>query len=1093
MKRHLFCTAVLSLVFGVSGFAQGFGTIGGTVMDPSGALIPGARVTVTEVGTGLPRSVTSDEQGRYVIPSLRPADYDVSGETPGFSKYTKRGMALLADQSLTVNITLQLGVSAESVTVESAPPQVNTSTSTLSQVIEQSRVVDLPLNGRNAAALTLLVPGAVATPDAGADQGTTKTIPGAVTISTNGSRQNQLSYLLDGGNNLDEYTNVNQPFPFPDALQEFSVQTSNYSAEYGQNAGGVVNIVTKSGGNSLHGDVFEFNRNAIFNARNFFAAKRDALKRNQYGGTVGGPIVKDRTFFFAGYQGTRLRNLGNTTSTTIPTEADINAAGASIDPASRNLLKFLPQTSDPKGVVFFTRPDRQNFDEILGKVDHSLRKDDRLTVRYYYVRFHKDAVFDPSNILTYTDGSTIPFQNYLIHENHIFSPALINDFHFSFAREAARRGPADGVPNVRDFGVNIPFQPARKAIQTVNVSGAFSFGDNPDASFIRNNFTWSDDVSLVRKRHDLHFGGTIERSRVDLDNLFQQPGEFRFTSIANFLLGRLGGNPGFRQGNGEFKNNRNTFAGLYIQDDFHVSRRLTVNAGLRWEPSLPWREIKGRVEQFRLDDFYAAKKSTMFPNAPFGLFFPGDPGVPPNGTNGSLNLFSPRVGFASDVFGDGKTSLRGGAGIFYDSRTVGIFNNRFVDVTPFSTQLTLSSPPGPFSDPLCQTTPSCQAQKISNPFPAAFPPPANVAFPSPALAVTYDPSRKWLAPVLYNWNLTIEREVIPGWLVRAAYVGSHSSHLKESVELNPAAVGSIAKGGPPSVDDRRRLNNVFPAALFPVKFGNISLDSHDINSSYNGLQLSLERRVTRGITILGNYTWSKSIDDLPYGANGSGVADLGADAVSSRPWDDPLRHDFDRGPSDFDHTHRFVLSYVARLPGLANASPAARGTFGGWALSGVVTAQTGRPLTPMSGLGSGSDMSQTGLGRDRAVIAPGNPYGSGSCAASAPCVDYLNLNLFSQPGAGTFGNAGKGSLRWPGYYNWDMAFFKDFKASERYSVQFRAEFFNIFNRVNFRDTNNGSGFSNTVENVSNLNSRTFGSLRSALDPRIGQLALKIFF
>lgn len=1091
--NRFFGAGVLSMAFSLSLFAQGLGTISGTVLDPSGALIPGAKITVTEAGTGLSRTATSDEQGRYVIPSLRPATYALTGENPGFSKFTQPGIALLADQSLTVNVTLRVGAVAEEVTVEAAPPAVNTTTATLGQVIELGRVDALPMNGRNAAALTLLVPGTVATPDAGADQGTTKTIPGALTISANGSRQNQISYMLDGGNNLDEYTNVNQPFPFPDALQEFSVQTSNFSAEYGQNAGGVVNIVTKSGSNSVHGDLFEYNRNAAYNARNFFSTARDPLKRNQYGGTIGGPIIKDRTFFFAAYQGTRLRNIGNTTSATVPTQADINAAGAAIDPAVRSMLKFLPQTSDPKGVVFFSRPDRQNFDEILGRVDHSIGKADRLTGRYYYVRFHKDPVFNPANILTYADGSTIPFQNFLVHENHVFSPTFINDVHVNYAREAARRGPADGVPNVRDFGVNIPFQPARKAIQLVNVSGGFRFGDNPDASFIRNNFTASDDISWVRRQHDLRFGGTIERSYVDIDNLFQQPGEFQFNSISNFLLGRLSGNPGFRQGNGEFKNNRNTFAGLYIQDNYHLSRRLTLNAGLRWEPALPWREIKGRVEQFRLNDFYAGKKSIVFANAPFGLFFPGDPGVPPNGTTGSLNLFSPRAGFAYDVFGNGKSSIRGGVGIFYDSRTVGIINNRFVDVTPFSTQLTLSSPPGPFSDPLCQTTPSCQAQKITNPFPAAFPPSSNVAFPSPTLAVTYDPSRKYLAPAIYNWNLTVEREVYAGWLVRLAYVGSHSSHLKEAVELNPAPAGSIVAAGPSNVDDRRRLNNVFSASVFPVKLGNVSLDAHDINSSYNSMQVSLERRLARGVTILGNYTWSKSIDDLPYTGSGAGVSDLGGDAVSARPWDDPLRHRFDRGPSDFDHTHRFVLSFVAQLPQFANANPIARGILGRWSLSGIVAAQTGRPMTPMSGLTAGADMSQAGIGRDRAFIAPGNPYGSGACGTSAPCVDYLNVSLFSQPTVGTFGNAGKGSLRWPGYYNWDMGFSKEFKLTERYGVQFRTEFFNIFNRVNFRDTNNGSGFNNTVENVVNLNSRTFGTLRSALDPRIGQMALKILF
>ena len=311
MKKNAFIAFFTVLLLPVFTNAQGLGSLTGRVTDPGGAAVGGAQVIATQQGTGFARSAVTDTDGLYVIPSLDPAIYTLTVEAKGFSTAKQMAITLLADQTLTVNVALKLGSTTETVTVLSDTLQVDTSTSTLKQVIEEQRIADLPLNGRNAAQLTLLVAGAVNSPNGGADQGATKTFPGAVTFSANGSRQNTISYQLDGGNYVDEYTNVNQPFPFPDALQEFSVQTTNYSAEYGSNAGGVVNVVTKSGTNKLHGDAFEFNRNPAFNAQNFFATPTtpDRIKRNQFGGTLGGPILHDKTFFFGGYQRTEFRNL----------------------------------------------------------------------------------------------------------------------------------------------------------------------------------------------------------------------------------------------------------------------------------------------------------------------------------------------------------------------------------------------------------------------------------------------------------------------------------------------------------------------------------------------------------------------------------------------------------------------------------------------------------------------------------------------------------------------------------------------------------------------------------------------------------------
>ena len=1072
------CSLLVSSLFT---FGQGLGSIVGNVSDPTGAVVAGARVNATESGTGVSRTTKTDSQGGFVLATLRPADYVVSVEAPSFRKFTQR-VTLLADQTLTVNPKLVLGASSETIDVIESEVQVDTATSALRQTVEQQRIVELPLNGRNAATLTLTATGAVQAPSGGADQGTTKTFPGAVTIAVNGARQNQISYQLDGGNYVDEYTNVNQPFPFPDALQEFSVHTSNYSAEYGQNAGAVVNVVTKSGTNSLHGDVFEFVRNYIFNAKSWQSTTGvDQIKRNQFGGTVGGAIIKDKTFFFGGLQTTRFRNAASS-SATVPTAAQRATA---TDPAVINLLKGIP-IGDANNKVAWLKPDVQNFYDAVGKVDQVLGKNDRFSVRYTYDRFSKAALFDSNNYLNYTDGSTITSQNILLQETHVFSGNMVNSARFNYAREKASRGPAANAISAADLGVALPFQPV-KAIQQIRVNGFFSFGDNPNASFVRNNFTWADDFSWVKGRHDLHFGGTLERSRVDLNNLFFQPAEFSFSSIANFLAGKLtsySGNFAFRQGAGEFKNNRDYFAGIYVHDNIRISRRLVINAGLRWEPGLPWREEKNRWTQFRLPDLIANNRSKVFPNAPAGLFFPGDVGFPDNGLGNSMNNFAPRLGFAWDVFGGGKTSLRGGAGIFFDSRIPGMVNNRFVDSTPFSPQLILDTGTvnaGTFSDPLCtkpatQTLQSCTNQASIYPFPATFPPAASATFRKGDLYLGWDPNHNWQVPTVYNWNLTIEHQLPAGFLARIAYVGSRTNHLGETINQDPFPVG----GAP-----LRRLNQIaaafYPASAQPI-FGDMQIVPYDINSRYNSLQVGVERR-GKSYTFTGSYTWSKSIDDLP---PAQGL--FGFDTTySARPWDDPLRHAFDNGPSEFDHTHRFVASYVVSLPGISDAHGFVRALVNDWQWSGIMSAQTGRPMT----LVSGANNSGTGLGQDRPNMI-GDPYGDGACvAATKPCKSWLKPASFVTNPAGTFGNVGKGSLRFPGFFGWDMALHKDFHFTERWRMEFRAEYFNVFNHTNF-DESLVSGTGNFVK-LSSGTKASFGALTQSMDPRIGQLALKIHF
>lgn len=1070
-------------------YAQaGSGTIIGTVTDPSGAVIPSAKVTVTDHNTGTLREVTANSQGYYVVPTLPPAVYDIAVSSPNFQVAKHNGVTLLADQHLTLDVQLTIAGSKQVVSVSDvSPSQVDTTSSTLSQVVEQKRIVDLPLNGRNAVQLATLVPGAIQAPAGNADQGEYKTLPVAITISADGSRANQTAFNLDGSSNNDIYTNVNQPFPFPDALQEFSVQTSDYTARYGGNSGAVVNAITRSGTNQFHGDLFEFNRNAIFNARNHFASVRDQLKRNQFGGVIGGPIVRDKTFFFFGYQQTQIRDTQNGKIAYVPTPAEMNGDFSAIktqlfnpttkapylnnqipvsqfDPAAvKFATNYLPKSSLANGQVTYALPLSQSLYEYVVRGDQMLSQNDHLFARYYLDRYNDNPFLTPTNYLATVSRSQINSHNAIIGETHTFTSNLLNDVRLSFSRVATNAGPPSNSVSVADLGVAVN-QPAQfaKALDGINVSSYFSLSSFPPSIMNRNNYMLSDDVSWIHGKHDFAFGGTLLRGQVIIRDAYLAGGSFSFTAdnsgnaLSSFLLGSI---RTFKQGNGEFKDDRDWVAALYAQDDYHATRKLTVNLGVRWAPYVPWYEVNGRVEQFRAENYYAGIKSSQFVNAPAGLLFPGDPGMPVHGVTSTWTDFSPRVGFAFDPTGNGQTSIRGGFGIFYDSQQVGIENNRFVDVSPFSTQVAVTTPAGTFSDPY---------KGMADPFPAPAKPSPNSTFPAPVLVVTYDPSHnsRMLPPVTYNYNFTVEHQFPQAVMVRAAYVGSQSRHQAETIEKNPAV---YTPGSSLSTDARRIFKG----------YGSIGQGTDDLTSNYNSLQLTAQRRMSF-LTLLANYTYSKSLDDVPVGQGNAGIA---SQNVSALPWTNSLRHWFDYGRSDFDHRHIVTASYVLELPRLLGRNGAERLVAGGWETTGIVNFQSGQALTPMAG----SDRSQTGLGQDRAMQVSSSVYGGNACKTQ-PCVNYLNPAAFvtnytatSYP-LGSAGNVRKGAFSGPGYVSWDVGAVKNFAITENAHLQFHAEFFNVLNHTN-------------LSNPSlTANSPSFGAIQSMNgDPRIGQLAMKFIF
>lgn len=994
---------------------------------------------------------------------------------------------------------MTVGAVTETVSVEANPVQVDTVSGTLSQVVEQGTVNAMPLNGRNAASLTTLVGGVVVAPSASTDQGITKTFPVAVTITANGTRVGETDYMLDGGNNIDEWTNVNAPFPFPDALQEFSVQTSNYSAEYGQNAGGVVNIITKSGSSSYHGDLFEFVRNRVFNAANYFSYPNgvktvDPQKRNQLGGTFGGPVKiphvfhSDKSFFFVGWQTTVFHtNATSATGIVLPTTDQLNGIfaneknciqnpfrGTNVYPCVQNgttytttvdtadynqaalaLLKYVP-SGGTSGHYSFIKPTQQHYNEFVGKFDQGIGNNDRLTARYYYDSFHNMGINDTKNLLTYSDQADIRYHNALIAETHTFGTHIVNNFLVNYQHENSTRGPLPGGISVADLGVNI-WQPATKQINQIQVAGGyFTIGDNPQGQFLRNNYTLRDDLHDLVGNHSLSFGLTGEVSKFDMNNLYQQPGTFSFNSnntndaIASFLLGYVGT---FNQSSGQFANLRGKFFGFYVQDSWHLNRRLTVNYGLRFEPFVPEYDAQKRMGGFSPQAYALGLHSTLYPNGPIGLLFEGDPGYSSN-INNSYSHFMPRVGFAWNVLSSGKLSVRGGAGTFYDTRLGAAYFNLFFGNSPFITNVSLSNTQGQkisFTDPY-------GSYGITNPFPAQQPPPATTAFPVQNWLIN-DPFKPGFRdPMFYQWNLGVEYQATKSLVTRAAYAGSHGSHLATSLEMNPTWNSGSNAG-----------QRIYSPAYASEK---LQITTHTgANSHYDSLQLSAEQRASRSLTLLANYTWSKSLDNVPANSTSTGG---GPDYVMPIYVANYTR--LDRGRSDFDHRNVTSISYVYSFPQLARASLLVREVANGWQTSGIFQFRSGDPLTIFSGANNNSGTGQT---YDRAVMS-GAPYGGNACGTSVHCKSYLNPLSFTNNPAGTYGTFVKGSLTGPQYADWDVALVKAFPIRESVNVEFRAEYFNVLNHTNFSDPG------------MTVNS-TLGQITGSSDPRIGQLSLKLTF
>lgn len=1087
-SRTLFLPVLFVLLF-IPAFGQETtGSIVGTVTDPTGSIIPGAQITVVDVGTNASYHATTNEFGNYTIRTLPVGKYKLTAEARGFKRYEATGIVTQVNEISRVDVAMAVGQVTESVEVSAPVVTVNTQDASLRTVVDQRRVEDLPLNGRDPVQLMRLVAGVSLYNGSGLTSGTT--YPGVVSVSVNGNRGNSTNYILDGGQNNDHYSNAPNPMPNPDALQEFSVQTNNFSAEFGRNSGGIVNAVTKSGTNDFHGAAFWYLRNNNLNAANFFAPAKpgepnrkqdDGLKRNQFGATAGGPVLipklyngHDKTFFFFSYQGTRVRQRPTSSFINVltPQERAGDFSGYStplkdpdgggvfpnnqipasrIFPASRYLVDHNIPTPASGRSVTITNVANYDDNQYLVKMDQQLGSNLRLSGHAFVSRAHQPGNLTPDDYYEETDIRDWHNTSYVGNAQWILSPTLLNQTIFSYNKTD---GPASHVypeKSWNDLGVPITIDQYNQYVIQFQSISSINTGDTNN--FIRDETEIGNTTRWTKGRHNIAFGGEYHFARGDIVNNYRAQGRFYFTKtagytgydVADFMLGRFGE---FIQGAGEFKNTRFKIVNAFFNDSIKVNHRLTLDLGVRWEPFLPNTDLLGKLAVW---GGYNAQ-STRFVNAPPGILYPGDPGIPAGGYPATWNNFAPRLGLAFDLTGDGKTSLRTGYGVFYD-RLNTLQTNSAADEAPFGTVVDIyGGPTDSMADPYANFA-------GGNPFPAigfdavgteVLNPGKDVAFALPMNAFVYGPNLR--NPYVQAWNFTLERQLGRGWIARTSYAGSKGTALASGRDFNAPFPDATAST---STTNQRR-------PLYP-ELGQVVMMEPAGNSIYNSLQLTAEKRFSNGFTVLADYTFAKTIDDNVGSANKGNGTNV----------TNPYNQAFDRGPSDYDLTHVFNFSGVWQMP-FKVQNRFADFFIGGWNMTSIVAWRSGFPFTVVSG----QDNARTGQGSQRADLTGVSPDLSNGGNHGAISAEYLNKAAFRVNALGTYGVLGRNTFRGPGSFNMDFGLHKDFPMNERLKWQFRFEAFNLFNNVNFSNPN------------STVTSGNFMKITSASDPRILQFALR---
>ena len=1034
------------LVFIAAAHAQTVaGVVSGVIRDPRGGHAPGVTVTLTSQETGARRTAATDSRGEFTITAVAPGEYRLEAERAGLVKYAQT-LTMEVNAGLHVEIGMALA-GTQSIEVSGIAPLVRTESSAMDGVIDNRQILGLPLDGRNFYELTLLLPGVVP-----AAQGSAGSVRGAFSISVNGAREDANNFLLDGAYNGDPKLNGVSVTPPVDAIREFEAATSTYDASFGRNAGGQISVVTRSGGNQLHGTAWEFLRNGALDGNNFFAPSDQPApryQRNQFGGTLGGPLVKNRTFFFADYEGMRMA-AGQTLITNVPTLAeragDFSQSGLPvIDPTTGQPIpggkipQYYLNPTGAKIAALYPLPNRNvpganyvsspsltdNLNHFDVRLDHSFRASDDLFTRYSFV---DDNLFDPfagssgdASVPGY--GLNVPSrsQNASLGETHFFTPALLNELRLAFNRVSNGDFPqGQGTSINHQLGLpELSANPRDWGLTLISVNGFSPIGDEPTSPEhgTTNTYQVADNATWTRGRHLVKFGFDFRVLQQNAYRDIESHGFFNFTGLLlgnpleELLLGAPTETGGATENNPQHLRTRSY--DFFVNDTWRIRRDLVLALGLRYEYNSP-----------AVD---AANRANVYNPATGSLVQLGQGGFPRGGYNADYDNFAPQIGLAWSPGGQNTTVFRAAYGIHYDQSSLAPGEGLY-----------FSAPYYNFS--LYYPIQGLVNLSLTNPFPSNFP------FPYPGSAIAFQ--RDLRTPYIQQWNFGVQRQLGKSRVLEIAYVGSKGTHLIDSRNINQPQ---------PSVNQENPGPNPY--------FSEIDIIESQANSIYHSLQARLQQRLWRGLSLLASYTFAKSIDDASGFFNTTGDPnfpqnsyDLGAE----------------RGRSDFDIAQRFTLSYAYDLPVFKGHR-----WIGGWQSFGVLTFQTGQPFTVAllpDNDNSNTGISQLGFGANDRPNVVGNPK-----VANSTATEWFSPAAFTMPRYGSFGNAGRNILDGPGMQTVNFSVVKNTAVTERLNLQFRTEFFNLLNHTNFNLPDNFVG------------SPTFGQVVSAGDPRRIQFALKLIF
>jgi carboxypeptidase family protein len=1122
--------AVLVVFFGVSlaGLAQQItGSISGTVKDESGALVTTATIKAVNVDTGFSRDAAVGSDGGYLIQYLPVGNYTVSASAPGFEGFVQKNIAVTVDQTIAVNIALAVGATTQTVTVTEAPPLVETTTAELGRTVSPSEIIGLPLVNRNAYAELSLTPG-VQSNSAGSQSNPSGTpnfqigVPSTQVIVNGGIDGGvpMVSYYLDGGINMTGLRNYGNPLPNPDALEEFRVETNDFAAQYGRMSGAVVTAVTRSGTNQFHGSLFEFNRNTDLNAYPWNPPKNPLTgrflnapyHRNQFGGTVGGPALRDKAFFFFSYAGLRqvVGQLlsGAVVPTTAEREGDFTADAFAVympgsynpatktgtqvdgvnaspncqtprpncvpqsllDPAATSILnKYVPLPDAPGNnyVGFFTGPTNQ--DEYLGKFDQTLSDKDHIAASYFYLNSTQYA-YGGGNIPYTTTQSFARQQTLNISDVHTFNATTANQGWFTMTRVAGGRTNLPGI-GLDDLGSSFTTQ-GPKTLPQLAVSGYFNAGGGL-AGPVSNStfFSLRDMVSQTRGKHTLDFGGEISLEKDPFLGDLYNFGVFNFSSsaptttdnpLSDFVTGQV---YTMEQDTPYHTVTSAWYWAGFIQDTYRITPRVTLNLGVRYDVQTAPVEAQNLTATFEPN-----VQSTQVPSAPLGMLFPGDKGVPRGIVNTRYHHVSPRIGLAWDPFGDGKTAIRAGAGVFYGS-VAGNEWNQPGNAQPFSVRQTFPNIHS-FSNIYAPTMVNGSASSFPNGdvFPYTFNPSSPRFLPYAGIE-TIAQSYQW--PLVYQFNAAVQRQLPQNVSLTVAYVGTLTRHVPffEDQNYAPYEAGATAA----NVNSRRPYDS--NPANGPTLSSIANLESQ-ATASYHSLQVSASRPLMHNVTINGFYVWSHNIESLNPDGDGLGTAqDFG------NLWEE-------RGPADNDRRNIASISGMWNLDYYRGTSSVVKQVLNGWTISPIVSLQSGSPFEITTGTDNNLDSSN----HNRPNLVPGvdwqlDPHRCRVCS-NGVTREWFNTTAFTPNGPGKPGGIGPGGadgdvsrdfLIGPGYRDIDLGLLRDFRFERGIVFQLRGEATNVFNLVSLNNP------------TATLSSGNNGKITSATTPRLIQVGARLTF